>query len=163
MSLELMTTRRSYNCLGYLAGAAPLEICALALRKLLDFLLRHRLQARQKGFHLPLRHVIGEDELLRLRPDDVGHPVIQARRAPPLNGEPAGLHTTAPFDFCQWLPTRFHRAPLYESASIAEFSLGAVPSGMLMLRSPASNAYARPSRRAATRTNGGILTSMLAQ
>src|SRR5437899_10417133 len=88
------------------------ELCALALRELLDFLLRHRLQPRQKGFHLPLRCVIGQDEFLRLCPDDVGHPVVQARRAPPGNGEPAERHTTAPFDFCQRLPARFHAALL---------------------------------------------------
>jgi len=71
-----------------LAGL-PWSSVPLALRELLDLLLRHRLQPRQKGFHLPLRHVIGQDEFLRLRPDDVGHPVVQARRAPPGNGEPA--------------------------------------------------------------------------
>src|SRR2546429_9958069 len=111
MSLELMTTRRSYNCLGYLAGAAPLEICALALRKLLDFLLRHRLQARQKGFHLPLRHVIGEEELLPFRPDDVGHPVIQSPPAPPLNGDPPRLPTTPPSQLWPRLPARCHGVP----------------------------------------------------
>src|SRR2546426_3688748 len=47
------------------------ELCALALRELLDFLLRHRLQPRQKGFHLLLRRVIGQDEFLRLGPDDI--------------------------------------------------------------------------------------------
>src|SRR5438445_1640850 len=88
------------------------ELCALALREPLDFLLRHRLQPRQKGFHLPLRRVIGQDDFLRLRPDDVGHPVVQARRAPPGNGEPTERHTTAPSDFCQRLPARFHEAPL---------------------------------------------------
>src|SRR5437899_8866020 len=88
------------------------ELCALALRELLDFLLRHRLQPRQKGFYLPLRRVIGQDEFLRLRPDDVGCPVVQARRAPPGNGEPAERHTPAPPNFCQRLPARFHVAPL---------------------------------------------------
>src|SRR5207245_7336036 len=63
------------------------------------------------GLPCPLRRVIGQDEFLRLRPDDVGYPVVQARRAPPGNGEPAERHTTASFDFCQWLPDRFHRAP----------------------------------------------------
>src|SRR5438445_3692097 len=92
------------------------ELCALALREPLDFLLRHRLQPRQKGFHLPLRSVIGQDEFLRLRPDDVGHPVVQARRAPPGNGESAERHATAPFDFRQRLPARFHRAPLLTPA-----------------------------------------------
>src|SRR2546426_1434498 len=87
-------------------------LCPLALRELPDFLLRHRLQPRQKGFHLPLRRVIGQDDVLRLRLDDVGHPVVQARRAPPGNGEPAERHTTAPSDFCQRLPARFHEAPL---------------------------------------------------
>src|SRR5438093_12047481 len=93
-------------------GGPPMEFCALALRELLDFLLRHRLQPRQKGFHLPLRHVIAQDEFFGLRPDDVGYPVVEARRAPPGNGEPAERHTTTPSDFCQRLPARFHEAPL---------------------------------------------------
>src|SRR5437016_3847395 len=95
------------------------ELCALALREPLDFLLRHRLQPRQKGFHLPLRSVIGQDESLRLRPDDVGHPIVQARRAPPGNGEPAERHTTAPFGFCQRLPARFHKAPVPRQKALA--------------------------------------------
>jgi hypothetical protein len=52
-----------------------LALCPLALRDLLDLLLRHRLQAGQQVLHVPLRRVIGQDEFLRLAPHDVGHPV----------------------------------------------------------------------------------------
>src|SRR5438093_10734404 len=143
-------------------GGPPWSSVPLALCKLFDFLLRHRLQPRQKGFHLPLRHVIGQDEFFGLRPDDVGYPVVEARRAPPGNGEPAERHTTTPSDFCQRLPARFHEAPLlarrlsvsrricessYGSDSIEMPSLETTPSRMSMLRLPASNAYAGASRR----------------
>src|SRR2546421_12023773 len=42
------------------------------------------------------RRVIGQDEVLRLCPDDVDHLVVQARRAPPDDGETAEPEATAP-------------------------------------------------------------------
>src|SRR5262249_34699883 len=77
--------------------------------------LRHRLEPGQQRFHLPLRHAIGQDGFRRLGSDDVGHPVVEGRRATPSDREPAARQTTAPFYFRQRLPTRFHRASLLTS------------------------------------------------
>ena len=54
------------------------------------------------------RRVIGQDEVLQLGPADVDHLVVQARRAPPDDGETAEPEATASFDSCQWLATRLH-------------------------------------------------------
>src|SRR3989442_1136519 len=122
--LELGTKKRSCDCLGTRLPYALRLVSvhryrrrprsssrALALREFLDLLLRHRLQPRQKAFHLPLRRVISQDEVfrLRLRPEDVGHPVVQTRRASPDDGETADPQATASFDSCQGLATRLHR------------------------------------------------------
>src|SRR5207244_8648584 len=92
LSRDFLGTRTVYAPAGVCSSvptAAPLELRALALCELLDLLPRHRLQLRQKGFHLPLRRVISQDELLRLCPDDVGHPVVHARLSPPHYGDTA--------------------------------------------------------------------------
>ena len=52
--------------------------------------------------------MISQDEVLRLCPDDVDHLVVEARRAPPDDGETAEPEATAPFDSRQWLATRLH-------------------------------------------------------
>src|ERR1700675_3089160 len=65
----------------------------LTFGQLLDFLLGHALNPRQEALHLPLRGVIGEDELLRLRAvGDIGDPVVEARRPPPHHRQSAEPH-----------------------------------------------------------------------
>src|SRR5437899_11135707 len=53
------------------------------------------------GLPCPLRRVIGQDESLRLRPDEVGDPVVQAPPAPPDQSGPAGRRKEAPCHFCR--------------------------------------------------------------
>src|SRR5262245_23034405 len=85
------------------------ECDALAFRELFELLLRHGLQPEHQVPHFPFRRMTGQDQLLRLRAHNVGHPVVQVRRAPPSNGETACTQTTASFDLRQWLPADLHR------------------------------------------------------
>src|SRR5262245_3965107 len=85
----------------------------LALGELLDLLLGHALDTRQQGLDLPLGGVISQDQFLGLRSGhDVGHPVVETRRAPPGHGETVETHPSPAFDFCQWLTAGLHRDPL---------------------------------------------------
>ena len=81
----------------------------LALGELLDFLLGEAVDAREQRLHLALGRVVREDQLPGLRAvDDVGDPVIEARRSPPRDRDAALPHAFPAFDFREWLSAGLH-------------------------------------------------------
>ena len=85
------------------------ERAGLPLRELLDFLLGEAVDAREERLHLALGGVVREDQLAGLRAvDDVGDPVVEARRSAPRDGDAALPHAFPAFDFREWLSAGLH-------------------------------------------------------
>src|SRR5207247_10602865 len=76
---------------------------------LLSFSRGPAMHTRQESLDLPLRGMIGQDQLLRLRAlGDVGDPVIEARRPPPHHRQAAETHPLPALDLRQWLSAGLH-------------------------------------------------------
>src|SRR5262249_32767904 len=86
----------------------------------LDLFPRQGLKAREQRLHLPLRRVIGQDELLRSGPvHDVRHPVIEIGSAAPGDGDTAHAEAPPTFHLGKWLSaTAVHRAPYLQKAPV---------------------------------------------
>src|SRR5206468_8584047 len=103
------TARQPYQHHGDHQPSCSTHRDLLSLAELFDFLLGETLDAGQETLHLPLRGVIGQDQLLRLRAlGDVGDPVVEARRPPPHDGQPTEAHPLPALDLRQWLPAGLH-------------------------------------------------------